>query len=137
MKAGYDYIPLGNIFVASASYLISLPIWDHLKIFVDSIDSMNPGGQCRVLEQNFAYKLSGSHLMRTSWLIGKNSDAGKDWRQKEKRATEEEMVGWHHWFTGHELGQTPGDGKGQRSLACCSPWSHEESNMTWWLNNNN
>ena len=41
--------------------------------------------------------------------------------KKEKRATEDKMVGWHHWFKGHELGQTPGDGEGQGSLACCSP----------------
>ena len=41
-----------------------------------------------------------------SWLIGEDTDVGTDWRQKEKRATEDEMVGWHHWFYGHELGQT-------------------------------
>jgi len=46
-------------------------------------------------------------------------------------------VGWHHWFSGHELGQILGDGEGQGSLACCSPWGHKESDMTWWLNNNN
>ena len=52
------------------------------------------------------------------WIpTGKDPDAGKDWRQK--RAREDEMVGWHHWFNGHELGQTPGDGKGQGGLACC------------------
>ena len=44
-----------------------------------------------------------------SWLIGKDSDAGKDWRQKEKRAAEHEMVGWHHWLNGHEFEQTLGD----------------------------
>ena len=47
---------------------------------------------------------------------------GKDWRQKEKRASEDEMAGWHHWCNGHELGQTLGDGEGQWGLACCSPW---------------
>ena len=44
-------------------------------------------------------------------------------RQEEKQATEDEMVGWHHWLNGHEFEQTPGVGKGQESLACCSPWS--------------
>ena len=68
-----------------------------------------------------------------SQLTGKDPDAGKDWRQK--RVTEDEMVGWHHQFNGHELGQTLGDGKGQEGLACCSPWSHKESDTTWWLNN--
>ena len=47
-----------------------------------------------------------------------------------KRETEDEMAGWHHLFTGHELGQTPGDGEGQGSLACCSPWGHKESEVT-------
>ena len=41
------------------------------------------------------------------------------------------MVGWLQLFNGHELGQIPGAGEGQGSLACCSPWSHEESDMTW------
>ena len=44
--------------------------------------------------------------------------------------TEDEMVGWHHWFNGHEFGQAPGDGEGQGSLECCSPWGSEESDMT-------
>ena len=47
------------------------------------------------------------------------------------------MVGWHHWLNGHEFNQAPGDGEGQESLACCSPWGLEESDMTEWLNNNN
>ena len=72
-----------------------------------------------------------------SWLIGKVPDAGKDWGQKEKRASEDEMAGWHHRYDGHELGQTSGGGEGQRGLACCSPWGHKESDTTWWLNNNN
>ena len=72
-----------------------------------------------------------------SWLIGKHPDAGKDWRQKEKRTTEDEMLRWHHQFNRQELGQTPGDGEGQRSLACCSPWGREEFSVTWLLNNNN
>ena len=57
-----------------------------------------------------------------SQLIRKDPDAGKGWRQKEKRATEDENVGWHHWLNGFELGQTPGDGEGQGSLVCCSSW---------------
>ena len=72
-----------------------------------------------------------------SWLIGKDPEAGKDWRQEEKGVTEGEMVGWHHWLNGHEFEQTLGDGKGQGSLACCSPWGHKESNTTYWLNCNN
>ena len=69
------------------------------------------------------------------WLIRKDPDAGKDWRQEEKWMTDE-MVGWHHQPTGHEFGQALGDGEGQRSLACCSPWGSKESDPTEWLNNN-
>ena len=60
----------------------------------------------------------------TNWLIGKDPDAGKDWRWEEKGTTEDEMVGWHHWLKGHESEQALGVGDGQGSLACCSPWGH-------------
>ena len=60
-------------------------------------------------------------------------DTRKDWRQEEKGTTEDEMVGWHHWLDGHEFEQAPGVGDGQRSLACCSPWGHKESDTTEWL----
>ena len=46
------------------------------------------------------------------------------------------MVGGHHRFSGHELGQTQRDGEGQGSLVCCTPWGREESDTTWQLNNN-
>ena len=55
-----------------------------------------------------------------SQLIGKDPDAGKNWSQEEKGLTEDEMVGWHHWLSGHEVGQTLGDSEGQGSLVCCS-----------------
>ena len=61
-----------------------------------------------------------------NWLFGKDPDAGKDWMQ-EKGATENEIVGWHHQLNGHEFEQIPGDGEGQGSLVCCSPWSCKES----------
>ena len=70
-----------------------------------------------------------------SQLIGKDPDAGKDWGREEKGTTEDEMVGWHHRLNGHEFEQTLGDGEGQRSLTCCSPWSHKESDKTYPLNN--
>ena len=72
-----------------------------------------------------------------SWLIWKDPDAGKDWRQEEKGVTEDEMVGWHHWLNGHEFEQSPGVGDWQGSLVCCSPWGHKESDITEWLNNTN
>ena len=60
------------------------------------------------------------------WLIRKDPNAGKDWGKEAKVMTEDEMVGWHHRFNGHEFEQTPGDSEGQGSLACCSPWGHKE-----------
>ena len=70
-----------------------------------------------------------------SQLIGKDSDAGKDWIQEEKGMKEVKMVGWHHWLNGHGFEQAPGDGEGQRSLACYKPWSRRESDTATWLNN--
>ena len=69
-----------------------------------------------------------------NWLIEKDPDAGKDWRQEEKGMTEDEMVGWHHWLDGHEFEQALEVGNGQGSLACCSPWVCKESDTTEWLN---
>ena len=71
-----------------------------------------------------------------SWLIGKDPDAGKDWRQEEKGMTEDEMVGWHHWLKEHEFEPTLRDREGQGNLACGSPWGHKESDMTERLSNN-
>ena len=71
---------------------------------------------------SWTYAMNNSAAM--SQLIGKDPDAGKDWGQEEKGATEDEVVGWHHWFNGHEFEQTPGDSEGQESLVCCSSWGH-------------
>ena len=69
-----------------------------------------------------------------SWLIGKDSDAGRDWGQEEKGTMEDEMTGWHHWLDGCEFEWTPGDGDGQGALACCNSRGRKESDMTEWLN---
>ena len=68
------------------------------------------------------------------WLIWKDPDEGKDWRQEEKGTTEDDMFGWHHRLNEHEFEQAPGVGDGQGSLACCSPWGCKESDMTERLN---
>ena len=70
-----------------------------------------------------------------NWLIGKDPEAGKNRRQKEKGNTDDEMVGWHHWLSNCEFEHAPGDGDGQGSLVCCSLCNHKESDMTEWLNN--
>ena len=67
-----------------------------------------------------------------NWITRKDPDAGKDWRQEEKRTTEDEMVGWHHQLDRHEFEQAPGVGDGQGSLACYSPWGHKESDKNDW-----
>ena len=69
-----------------------------------------------------------------NWLIGKDSDAGKDWGKEEKGMTEDEMLGLHHWLNVYEFKQASGVGDGQWSLACCSPWGHKESDTTEQLN---
>ena len=69
-----------------------------------------------------------------SWLIGKDSDAGRDWGQEKKGTTEDEMAGWHHRLDGRESEWTPGDGDGQGGLACCDSWGRKESDTTEPLN---
>ena len=69
-----------------------------------------------------------------SWLIGKDSDAGRDWGQEEKGTTEDEMARWHHWLDGRESEWTSGVSDGQGGLACCDSWGHKESAMTKRLN---
>ena len=68
------------------------------------------------------------------WLIRKDPDAGKDWRQEQKGTREDEMVGWRHRLNGHEFEQALGVGDGQGSLVCYSPWNCKESDMMEWLN---
>ena len=69
-----------------------------------------------------------------SWLIGKDSDAGRDWGQEVKGTTEDEMAGWHHWFNGRDSVWTPGVDDGQGGLACCNSWGRKELDMTERLN---
>ena len=68
-----------------------------------------------------------------SWLIGKESDAGRDWGQEEKGTTEDEMAGWHHWLDGCES-ECSGVGDGQGGLVCCDSWGRKESDTTERLN---
>ena len=69
-----------------------------------------------------------------NWLVRKDPEAGKGWRQEEKGMTENEMVRWHHQLNGHEFEQALGIGDGQGSLACCNPWGGKEPDTTEWLN---
>ena len=86
------------------------------------------------MEWNFSLLSFVSDYDAKNWLIGKDPSAGKDWRQEEKGATKDEMVGWHHRLNGHGFEQVPGVGDGQRRQVCCSPWGHKESDTTDQLN---
>ena len=107
------------------------------KIYVRSNQSIlkeiSPGCSLEGLMLKLKLQYFG-HLMRKSWLIGQDSDAGRDWRQEKKGMTEDEMAGWHHRLDGQEFGWTPGVGNGQGGLACCDSCGTKESDMTEWLN---
>ena len=95
--------------------------WDHSWVFFGKNDVK---AETPVLWPPFA----------KCWLIGKDSDAGRNWVQEEKGMTEDETAGWHHWLDGHEFEWTPGFSDGQGGLVCCSSWGCKELDMTEWLN---
>ena len=76
----------------------------------------------------FGHLMWRANLLEKTLMLGKTPDA------EEKGMTEDEMVGWHHWFNGTECEQALGDGEGQGSLACCCPWGRKYSDTTEWLN---
>ena len=114
--------------------LLRVP-WTEKRSNQSILKKINPDYSLEGLNLKLKLQYFG-HLMQ-SRLTGKDHDAGKDWRQEEKGMTEDEMVGWHHQLNGLESEQIAGDGEGQGSLECCSPWGHKELDMTEWLNNNN
>ena len=75
-----------------------------------------------------------SHLNMKCWLIGKDSDAGRDWGQEENVMTEDEMAGWHYRLNGNEFEWTLGVGDGQGGLACCNSWGRKELDTSKRLN---
>ena len=88
------------------------------------------GLMLKLKRQYFGHRMRTDHSLEKSWCW-------KDWGQKEKKAPEDEMAGWHHRGYGHEFGQTPRDGEGQGGLACCNPWCQKEWEMIGQLNNSN
>ena len=123
-----------------------LELWCWRK-FLKVLWTARKSNQSILKEINPEYSLEGlmlklnlqyfGHLMQRANSLEKNTNAGKYWGQEEKRVTEDEIVEWHHQLNGHEFEQTPGDGEGQGSLVCCSPWGQKESDMNKQLNNNN
>ena len=115
--------------------LLLLPsIFPNIRVFPRS-QFFTSGGQSIGVSASASVLPMSIHnrfpLGLTPW---KNPDVGKDWRQEEKGITEDEMVGYHHWFDGHEFEQAPVFGDGQGGLACCSPWGCKESDKIEWLN---
>ena len=107
---------------------------DRKLIWCSTLAISNDFGQNQWINGRFIFKLKllllpsrFSRLCAKSWLIGKEPDTGKEWKQEEKGITEDEMVGWHHWINGHEFEQAPGVGDGQGTLACYSPWGWTKS----------
>jgi len=96
------------------------------------LNKISPEYSLKGLMLKLKLQIFGHLMWRTD--IGKDPDAERDWGQEEKGSTEDEMVGWHHWFDGHEFELALGVGDGQGSLACCSIWGHKESDTTERLN---
>ena len=87
---------------------------------------------CKILSRRLILKLKlqyFGHLMGRANSLGKTPKLEKI-EDRKRRGQQSEMVGWHHQVNGHEFEQTPGDGEGQGSLACCSPWGRKELDMT-------
>ena len=116
-------------------------LWCWRRLFLSVPWTARRSNQPILKEINPEYSLEGLMLkLKLQYFVHLSTeltDAGKDWRQEEKGSTEDKMVGWHHRFSGHEFEQTPGDGEGQGSLVCYSPWGCKESDTTEWPNNNN
>ena len=108
----------------------------HLQNFSQGVNIQNTQRTHIIQEQNKTEKKKKLRLSDVkNWLLRKDPDAGKDWWKEEKRVTENEMVGWHHWLNGHEFEQAPTQaGEGQGGLACNSPWGLKESDTTERLN---
>ena len=118
-----------------------LKYWCFQSVVLEKTDWVKPVSPKRNQPWIFIGRTDAEAEAPTLWppdaksqLTGKDPDAGKDWRQKEKGPAEDKMVGRHHWLSGHEFEQTLGDSGGETSLACWSPWGCKESGTTEWLN---
>ena len=78
----------------------------------------------------FGHLIQRTDTLEKTLMLGKIEAGGEV-------VIEDEMVGWHHWLSGHESEQTPGDSEGHGSASYCSSWGHKESATTYQLNHNN
>ena len=128
-------IKANDISLSSPSILNAMLLYDNAtrRSNRSIVKEINPKYSLEGLMLKLKLQYFG-HLMRRA--IGKDPDAGKVRRQEEKGTTEDKMVGWHCRLNGHEFEPTLGDGEGQGSLVCCSPWGHKEWDKIGQLNNN-
>ena len=110
--------------------------WESLGLQGDPTSPFSTTSVLGVHWKDWCWSLNFSTLApdAKNWLLGKDSDAGRDWGQEEKGTTENDMAGWHHQLDGHEFEQAPGAGDEQGDLACCSPWGRRELDTTEQLN---
>ena len=111
--------------------LLRVP-WTARRSNQSILKEISPG--CSLEGMTLSWNSSTFTPHAKSWLIGKDSDAGRDWGQEEKVATEDEIARWHQWLDGHEFEWTPRVGDGQGGLVCCNSWGCKESDTTEWLN---
>ena len=112
--------------------------WESLGLLGEEIKPVNPKGNWSWIFIGRTDAEAETPILwppdAKNWLIGKDSDAGKDCRQEEKGTTEDEMVGWHHRLDGHDFEWTLVVGDGQGNVMSCTPQSRKESDNTEWLN---
>ena len=126
----------GCLVKASFSRIDAFELWCWRRLF------RVPWIARRSTSQSQRKSVLGFHWKDWCWIWNSNTlatsctdpDAGRDWGQEEKRMTEDEMAGWHHWLDGHEFEQAPGVDDGQGSLVVCNSWDCKESDTTEWLN---
>ena len=103
--------------------------WTAKRSYQYILKEISPGCSLEGLTLKLKLQYFG-HLMRRVDSLEKDFDAGRDWGQKEKGTTEDEMAGWHHQLDGREFEWTLGVGDGQGGLVCCDSWGHKESDTT-------
>ena len=128
-----EHVPWNGI-TASEGKSVFTCLKNHQIVFKCGCPILYSHQHCKKIPMSLRFCLLIITILVATWCKGlthlKDPDAGRDWGQEEKGATEDEMVGCHHWHNGHGFGWTPGFGEGQGGLACCGSWGRKELNMT-------
>ena len=113
---------------SSSSRLLRIP-WTTGRSNLSTLKEINPKYSLEGLMLKLKLQYYG-HLMQRTDSLKKTLLLGKIEGKRRKGVTDDELFRWHRQFSGHELGQTPGDSEGQGDLVCCSPWGCKESDRT-------